>query len=177
MTQTWFKAEWSTLLIVSTVVLSIVLLTASFFVLKTFGVPAVGTRIMGVLVEVTLLATMILSYLLSPQGYSLDGDNLTIVRKLRPIIIPLAEITGVEGPTPGLTSGSIRLLGNDGLWGRYGKYRSTMLGAYYLYVRSGKNPVLIEGPKKYVIGPERPQEFVQSLNQAVAAAKAKRGVK
>jgi len=132
---------------------------------------------MGVLVLITLFVTMILSYLLSPQGYSIGEESLTIVRQLKPITIPLVDITEVEGPTPGLTYGSIRLLGNDGLWGRYGKYQSARLGPYYLYVRSGKNPVLVQGPQKYVVGPERPQEFVKTLNQAIAAAKARRNVK
>jgi hypothetical protein len=131
----------------------------------------------GALVEAALLATMVLAYLLFPRGYAIDAENLTIVRRFKPITIPLAEITAAEGPTPGLTYASIRLLGNDGLWGRYGKFRSPGLGAYYMCVRSGKNPVLVQGREKYVIGPERPQEFVRALNQAVAAAKAGRSVK
>lgn len=161
----------------STAALFLVLLTAALFVLRTFSDTDAGTKAVGVLVEAALLATLVLSYLLSPRGYSIDGENLTIVRRLKPITIPLAEITAAEGPTPGVTYASIRLLGNDGLWGRYGKFRSASLGAYYMYVRSGKNPVLVQGAKKYVIGPERPQEFVRALNQAVAAAKAGRSVK
>lgn len=177
MTHSYFKAEWSTPLIISTAVLFIVLLTASFFMIKTFKMPGMGTRIVGVVVLATLLGTLILSYLLSPLGYSIDEENLTVVRRLRPIMIPLRDITEAGVTAPALMHGSIRLLGNDGLWGRYGKYQSPALGTYYMYVRSGKTPVLVQGPQKYVLGPERPEEFVQSLNQAISAAKAKGGVK
>jgi hypothetical protein len=177
MTQSFFKAEWSNTLMASTAALFIILLTAAFFVLRTFSDPDSGTKVVGALVEAALLATMVLAYLLSPQGYAIGAESLTIVRRLKPITIPLAEITVAEGPTPGLTYASIRLLGNDGLWGRYGKFRSASLGAYYLYVRSGRTPVLVQGRKKYVIGPERPREFVQALNLAAAAAKSGRGGK
>lgn len=172
MTQSYFKAEWSTALIASTAVLFIVILTASFFLLKTLKMPGLGTRVGGGAVLVALLGTLVLSYLLSPRGYSIDEENLTIVRRLRPVLIPLRDITEAGVTAPALMSGSIRLLGNDGLWGRYGSYQSPALGTYYMYVRSGKTPVLVQGRQKYVLGPERPEEFVQSLNLAVTAAKA-----
>lgn len=171
MTTSSFKAEWSPTVIISTVVLFAVLLTASFFLLKTFSMPGLGTRLMGGAVLALLLATLVFSWLLSPLGYSIDEENLTIIRRFKPIAIRLAEIKEAQVSAPALMSGSIRLLGNDGLWGRYGRYHSPAFGAYYLYVRSGKAPVLVQGADKYVLGPERPEEFVQTLNRAVAAAR------
>jgi hypothetical protein len=114
---------------------------------------------------------MAFSYLLSPSGYTIDEKNLTIVRMMKPVVIPLSEITKAEAAVPALLYGSIRLLGNDGLWGRYGKYSNAALGKYYLYVRSGKDQLLIEAANKYIIAPERPQEFLQNLERAMAAAK------
>jgi len=173
MKRSWFKAEWSNTLIASTAVISLVLLVAAALLPgRAFNDPALGAMAMGVLAETTLLLTLLFSYLLSPSGYIIGEDKLTIVRRIRSINIPFTEITGIEGPEPSLTRRSIRLLGSDGLWGRYGRYRNAKLGTYYMYVRSGKAPVLVQGTRKYVVGPERPQEFVQSLNQAVAAAKA-----
>jgi hypothetical protein len=171
MTTSLFKAEWSTPVIISTVVLLAVVLTAAFFLLRTFSLPGTGMKLLGGGVLAALLGTLVFSYLLSPLGYAIDGENLTIVRRLRPISIRLADIQEVRVSSPALMAGSIRLLGNDGLWGRYGRYHSPDFGAYHLYVRSGRAPVLVQGPEKYVLGPERPEEFVQSLNRAVAAAR------
>ncbi|MDP2865788.1 MAG: PH domain-containing protein [Elusimicrobiota bacterium] len=102
--------------------------------------------------------------------------NLTIVRMMKPVVVPLSEITKAEAAVPGLLHGSVRLLGNDGLWGRYGKYSNAALGRYYLYVRSGKDQLLIEAANKYIIAPERPQECLESLQRAITAVKNTGGV-
>lgn len=172
MTSNCFKAEWSAPVITSTAVLFTVLLGVFFLLFtKIAGNPDTETRIMAMATQTVLLVTMVFSYLLSPSGYTIDEKNLTIVRMMRPVVIPLSGITKAEAAVPGLLYGSVRLVGNDGLWGRYGKYSNAALGRYYLYVRSGKGQLLIEAANKYIIAPERPQEFLQSLERAIAAAK------
>lgn len=169
---TYFKAEWSNGMKLSTIVLFVVLVGVFFLLFtKVFGAQDSGTKIMAGTVQAVLLATLAFSYLLSPVGYSLDEKSLTIVRPMKPIVIPLTEITKAETVVPALLHGSIRLLGNHGLWGCYGKYSNAALGRYYLYVRSGNDQLLIEAANKYVIAPERPQQFLQSLQRAMAAAK------
>lgn len=176
MTSNWFKAEWSTPLIISTVVLSLVLLGVFLLLFtKIAGNPDTETLVMAIATQAVMLVTLVFSYLLSPSGYVIDDKNLTIVRMMKPVVIPLSGITKAEAAVPGLLHGSIRLLGNDGLWGRYGKYSNAALGRYYLYVRSGKDQLLIEDANKYIIAPERPQEFLHSLRRAMAAAKSTGG--
>lgn len=172
MTSNWFKAEWSTPVIISTAVLFTVLLGVFLLLFtKIAGNHDTETLVMAIATQVVLLVTLVFSYLLSPSGYVIDDKNLTIVRMIKPVVIPLSGITKAEAAVPGLLHGSIRLLGNDGLWGRYGKYSNAALGKYYLYVRSGKGQLLIEAANKYIIAPERPQEFLQSLESARAVAK------
>ena len=171
MTSLWYKAEWSTGLITSTTVVMILLLSGILLTLKMCMVHNPVIRFLGISIEASMVGMVIISYLLSPLGYTVDNANLTVVRRLKPVVIPLAGISKMEPSTGKLLDDSIRLMGNHGLWGCYGKYHNSKLGTYYLYARNLKNLVLLEGEKKYVIAPERPQEFLQALNQAVAAAR------
>lgn len=170
MTSLWYKAEWSTGLITSTTVIMIVLLSGMILALKTCMAHNPVVRMLGILIEASMIGMVIFSYLLSPRGYTIDKANLTVVRWLNPVVIPLASISKMESATDRLLDDSIRLLGNHGLWGCYGKYRSSKLGIYYLYARNLKNLILLDSEKKYVIAPEKPQEFLQALDKAVAGA-------
>ncbi len=171
MTPLWYKAEWSTGLITSTTVIMIVLLSGMILALKTCMAHNPVVRMLGILIEASMIGMVIFSYLLSPRGYTIDKANLTVVRWLNPVVIPLVSISKMEPATDKLLDDSIRLLGNHGLWGCYGKYRSSKLGTYYLYARNLKHLILLDSEKRYVIAPEKPQEFLQDLNKAVAAAR------
>lgn len=173
----YFKAEWSTAMKVSTAVLTAVLLAAAVSVFSAAANAPTPLRAALLLTATALLLVTLFSYLLSPLGYSLDGENLTIDRKMKPIVIPLKDISRMEPAAAETLSGSLRLLGNDGLWGCYGKFSNAGLGEYNLYIRSRKTLVLIECASKYVIAPERPQEFLQNLQLAITAAKRTGGAK
>lgn len=175
MTSLWYKAEWSTGLIASTTVVMVILLSGILLTFKMCMAHNPVIRVLGISLEVSMVGMVIFSYLLSPLGYTIDNANLTVVRRLKPVVIPLAGISKAEPSTDKLLEDSIRLLGNHGLWGCYGKYRNSKLGTYYLYARNLKNLVLLEGEKKYIIAPERLQEFLQDLNHAVAAARGEKG--
>ncbi len=171
MTSLWYKAEWSTGMITSTAVVMVVLLSGILLTSKMCWAHNTVIRVLGISLEASMVGMALFSYLLSPRGYTIDNANLTIVRWLKPVVIPLAGISKTEPSTDKLLDDSIRLLGNHGLWGCYGKYRNNKLGTYYLYARNLKNLILLEGEKKYVVAPERPQEFLQDLNRAVAEAR------
>jgi hypothetical protein len=166
----FYKAEWSGWMMLSTVLLTALLLGAAGFTAGAIGGEDAGTRLAMGLTAAVLLATLLLSYLLSPQGYAIDGATLEVVRRLKPVAIPLTGITSAEIGADDLLAGSIKIIGNDGLWGRYGKYRNARLGAYKLYVRRGAPLVLVECGEKYVIAPERPEEFLRELTAAVSHA-------
>jgi len=167
----WYKAEWSTGMITSTMVLMVTLLSGILLTSKMCWAHNPVIRVLGIFLEVSMVGMALFSYLLSPLGYTIDNTNLTVARRLKPVVIPLAGISKTEHTTDKLLEDSIRLLGKHGLWGCYGKYRNSKLGTYYLYARNLKNLILLEGEKKYVIAPERPQEFLQDLTQAIAAVR------
>ena len=132
----YFKAEWSTAMKVSTAGLTAVLLAAAVSVYSAAANAPAPLQAALLLTGTALLLAILFSYLLSPLGYSLDDKNLTIHRNIRAITIPLSDISRMDSVTAESLSASIRRLGNDGLWGRYGRYSNSRLGEYHLYRRS-----------------------------------------
>lgn len=177
MTGIYFKAPWGNSVIISTIIISAVVLACAYAPLRMARLPGIGIKILGFSVLAMMLGIIVLSYLLSPKGYLIGPDHLTIVRPMKSIMISLDRISGVEEAAPEILSDSTRLLGCDGLWGQYGEYQNSKLGSYRLYVRKTNGQVIIRGKDTYVIAPERPAEFISNLSQALRARAGKGTVK
>jgi len=173
----YYKAPWGNSVIISTIIISAVVLACAYAPLRMVRLPVMGVKILGFLLLAIMLGIIIFSYLLSPKGYLVGPDNLTIVRPMRSIVIPLDKLSGVEEAAPEALSGATRLLGCDGLWGQYGEYQNSKLGLYRLYVRKTTDQVIIRGQDTYIIAPERPAEFIQNLSRAIQARAGKGTVK
>jgi len=168
MTDRCFKADWGISVLISTLIVSGVILAGSYWPVRMAISAEWGERILGYSVLALLLGIMLLSYLMSPRGYILGRDAITVVRVIRPIVIPLADITGAEEAGAEMLKGSTRLLGCHGLWGKYGKYHNESLGDYLLYVRKDEGLVVLRGKRTYVLAPENPAEFTQAVNEKKA---------
>lgn len=166
---TYYKAAWENSLIVSTLIISAVVILCAYWPFQMARSPGIGMKILGSLLLTIMLGIIVFSYLLSPKGYLIRPDSLTIVRPIKSLMIPLARIISVEEAPATVLTDSTRLLGCDGLWGQYGKYQNDKLGIYRLYVRNTGGLVIIRGQDTYVIAPERPQEFIHTLKQELPA--------
>ena len=108
-----------------------------------------------------------LTYAYSPLGYEITPDYLIINRKLKPVMIALDKIREVKIDPQAASLKCLRLFGSGGLFGFFGTFYSGRLKVHKRYITSRKNSVLIVADKNYVISPEKPELFVQLLQERI----------
>lgn len=144
-----FRAPWGTKLKVIT-----------FGLLALFAAVAVAT---GPPVTWILLAIVFAAATFMVRGYSVIDGKLLVHRFGWATSFDLAELRAAEF-SPGATMGSIRLLGNGGLFGFVGRFRNAVLGPYRAYATDDANTVVLEFPDlKLVVTPEEPAAFLAAL--------------
>lgn len=120
-------------------------------------------------VVLLLLAAMVvtawLTRALAPKGYELDDIELKIDRDMRPITVPLRDITEVFKLEDGLLRRSLRLMGTSGFYGYYGLFWHRKLGKYRAYATRLDGLVGVRTEKTlYALSPGDPEEFIASLS-------------
>jgi hypothetical protein len=101
----------------------------------------------------------------STRGYSLEDGKLVVHRPFISRRISLAPgLTAVPDPDAG--KGAVRVMGNGGLFGYYGTFRSGRLGTFSAHATDWKFGVVVRtGGKTYVLTPEEPEMFVTRLEE------------
>ncbi len=107
---------------------------------------------------------------LAPKGYTVESGLVTVDRPLMPVRIPLRPGTVVEAAGPGLLDGSLRTMGNGGLFGYYGNFWKKGVGAYLLYATRSDRFVLIDNGKKYFLTPDEPEFFIEEVRRCLPGA-------
>ena len=99
------------------------------------------------------------------RGYSIEGETLYVHRLGWRTAIDLSTLREVE-VRPGATAGSIRTLGNGGLFGFIGRFRNGMLGAYRAFVTDASREVVLElEDDTLVVSPGEPALFAEALER------------
>ena len=157
-----FSAPWDrTVKLVTGVVLA-VLVGVGVMLYVTFR--SVEASDLGLAaLELLLLGILLVSYLLAPRGYRIEGGALLIRRPIGPVRIPIGRIRRVEKLPPEAIKGAVRTFGNGGLFGFYGRFRNKRLGSFRMYVTDRSRLVLVEADHLYVLSPDRPDMFVETL--------------
>ncbi|TQV72840.1 hypothetical protein FLL45_15350 [Aliikangiella marina] len=107
-------------------------------------------------------------------GYQLDSRELTIKRLVFDFIIPLDEIESVEFDQTAMKR-SLRMFGNGGLFGFYGYFRNDRYGSFRAFVTDSQNVVVIKTSEKiFMVSPDKPEKFVNKLNDLLAKKNAKK---
>ena len=167
-----FTAPWDQKLTLITVVTSALLLAAA--VLSTWAgltkAPAGAGRAVILLGGAVALTAFILGLLLAPRGYTIADGRLTIDRLVRSIEIPLSSIENVERLPADHLAGSWRTLGSGGFFGYYGRFRNETLGSYRMYATRGDGYVLVRAALPYVLTPDSPERFIETLERGRRAA-------
>jgi len=162
-----FAAPWDQKLTFITVATSALLLAGA--VLATWvaltKAPAGAGRAVILLGGVVALTAFILGFLLAPRGYTIADGRLTIDRFVRPIEIPLGSIESVERLPADRLAGSWRTLGSGGFFGYYGRFRNETLGSYRMYATRGDGYVLVRTTLPYVLTPDSPERFIETLER------------
>jgi PH (Pleckstrin Homology) domain-containing protein len=168
--QVLFAAPWDQKLTFVTVVTSALLLAAA--VVSTWAAltqaPPGAARAVILLGGIVALAVFVGGVLLAPRGYTIADGRLTVDRFVRPVVIPLESIETVERLPAGRLAGSWRTLGSGGFFGYYGRFRNQALGSYRMYATRGDGYVLVRAARPYVLTPDSPDRFIETLKHGGA---------
>ena len=155
-----FNAPWGTPLIVISALATVLLL--GIFGGLAFSDHA-STAVTMVLYIAIPLLIMFTSLLFTVRSYTISGNTLRIRRLLWNTDIDISMLSSVDYDPKAMT-GSIRTMGNGGLYSFSGKFRSRKLGSFKAYLTDFKNCVIIKRTgKTIVVSPENPELFVEVL--------------
>lgn len=156
----YFDAPWGTMLkVIST--LATLLLLGIFGWMAFFNHASTAvTKVMYIAIPLLIMFT---SLLFTVRGYTISGNTLRIRRLLWDSDIDISMLSSVDYDPKAMT-GSIRTLGNGGLYSFSGKFKSVKLGSFKAYLTDFKNCVIIKiAGKTIVVSPGNPELFVEVL--------------
>ncbi len=113
-------------------------------------------------IVVLLLAVVLLFRV---KGYELSSETLTILRPLKPPVIPLNTIRSVESVTLKDLGAGVRTFGNGGFMGYTGRYYYKKIGHVNMYVTDRGKLLLITltDDRKILISPDDPPAFMNAF--------------
>jgi hypothetical protein len=111
-------------------------------------------------------AVLFLAGRYAPSGYRLAADGVRIERRAGPVRIPYREIRAADRsarPPLGLS-----VLASRGVFGVFGRFWSTRLGFYRLYLTNRTTIVWLDTTRGWVaVSPDRPDEFLARLQARI----------
>jgi hypothetical protein len=96
-----------------------------------------------ILLTILYFVTFVGAYLYAPNKYIVKSGMLIIVRPIKRIIIPLADIKEVRLLNKEELGTLIRMFGSGGLFGYYGTFKSTRMGKLKLYTTRRNNRIML----------------------------------
>lgn len=106
---------------------------------------------------------MAAAFFLAPRNYAIRNGVVSINRLAGPIEIPLSSIKSVGLIRQEDLTSAKRIMASGGLFGYFGAYDNPLLGRHKRYATQLRNAVLIKANESYVITPDLPEYFVESL--------------
>jgi len=97
----------------------------------------------SVLTTILYFVIFVGAYLYAPNKYIVKNGTLIIVRPIKRIIIPLADIKEVRLLNKEELGTLIRMFGSGGLFGYYGTFKSTRMGKLKLYTTRRNNRIML----------------------------------
>ncbi len=151
----------------------VLMLPSLFLYLSGFlfvGVASTGALITAA-TAVALAAWLVLNYAVQPTRYIIDGDHLVIRRRwVRPLRIPLKEVTGVSpaGAMADMPRFGLRRSFNAGVFGYQGPFRLAPYGSVFFAATNRESLVAVArvADPPLLLSPSRPREFVEALREA-----------
>ncbi|MGE5311889.1 MAG: PH domain-containing protein [Nitrospirota bacterium] len=136
------------------------------------AIPAASgfTHSFGLAIALIFPAIVVGSLMFMVRGYSVDGSTLVVERLFFSTRTPLEEVRRVF-VDPAVCKGSVRLIGNAGLFSFTGLYRSKALGRYRLFATDFSRSVVMVLPKGVVvITPQSPAAFIEHVRHLFPSA-------
>jgi|LakMenE18May11ns_1017448.scaffolds.fasta_scaffold9707433_2 hypothetical protein len=157
-----FKTSLDKLAKVVTAVITI--LFTAIIVLQLIFIQDFGNT-SSIITITTLLISYLIAFIFRPISYIILDELLVIHRPLLDIKIALSEIENIVVLDGQELKGTIRTFGVGGLWGYWGRFANSRIGAMKWYATRMSNAVLITtgNNKKIVLTPDDPELFVEKL--------------
>lgn len=120
-----------------------------------------GALIALLVFNITMLPVVIICEGLAPQRLEIGEKRLVILRRYKSITIYADEVKSVEQLPQNAMRGAVRTAGVGGLFGYFGSYYKSGIGAFKLYATSFDNLFLITlvNNKKIVISCSEPDKM------------------
>jgi hypothetical protein len=167
MTHHFRVAPWSTALKVLSLVGTVVLGAVSYAAFRAIPTSTGFTHNFGLGIALVPLAVLIASLFFVVRGYSVDATHLVVERLFTATRVPLTGLTRVW-IEPHACQGSIRIIGNGGLFSFSGWFYSKRLGRYRLFATDFRNAVVLAFPREnVVVSPAAPHAFLEHLHHLV----------
>lgn len=157
MTTIEFRAPWGRALRIVTLV-SVALLSA----LMIGGAIALARNALlaGMLMIVIPAVTLLGALPFMVRGYVLNEQSIVVERLGWKTVLPLQGLQSVSGNAEAM-HGSLRVLGNGGLFSFSGEFWNRKLGRYRALATDPDRAVVLRYPKRVVvITPHDPQQFI-----------------
>ena len=104
------------------------------------------------------------------RGYTLTEDAVIVRRGIGDLQFPLAGLRSVSGDVDAM-KGSLRVLGNAGLFSITGRYWNRKLGWYRAFATDPSRAVVLRYPNRtIVITPHDPQHFIMRARTLIKVA-------
>ena len=159
-----FEAPWDRKLGAVTALGTAVLVAAAAVLLYLGfrdGDPAAAA--LAALFALGLILVAVLARALAPTGFAVEGNAVKVLRRVRPVSIPLARLRAA-GPIRQPLARAIRLGGSGGLFGWYGRYWSRALGEFRLYATRTRDLVQLDTPEgRWILSPEPADRFLDEV--------------
>lgn len=111
-----------------------------------------------------LAAIYLITYLYSPQSYTLTESELVINRPLKNLRIDLSDIQQIALFEKGMMNGAIRTFGVGGLFGYFGKFHNFGIGNVNWYLtRTDKAVILKTERRRIAVSPNDTGGFIAAL--------------
>lgn len=112
-------------------------------------------------ITVLLLFIYGITFVLRPIHYEIIPGKIIIRRLILPVEIERSQIQKVVLLDKDKIGWSVRVFGNGGLFGYYGKFANSQLGSMTWYATRRDKPVLVQTiDKKIILTPDEPAQFV-----------------
>jgi hypothetical protein len=109
-----------------------------------------------------------IAFLSSVSGYTLTATQLDIERPLWSTAFPLVELLSVGGDAD-VFKGSLRLLGNSGIFSFTGFFWKRGLGCYRAFATDPDRAVILKfRTRTIVVTPDDPQRFIVRVRTHLA---------
>jgi hypothetical protein len=172
--QSFLAAPWSTLLKVTSAVSTLLLAGVSYAAWRV--APAAGlAHFVGIAVALTPVTIALGALLFVVSGYEVDTQQLEVRRLLSVTTFPLAGLSRAWKDSE-VIKGSLRVVGNGGLFSFSGLFWSRRLGRYRLYATDLKRCVVLVTPQRVlVVSPADPDEFLRHIQMIFPGAQGRVG--